>query len=132
MQFQLFNLPISEYVLVIYYRSRIVDPHSFQSRPNVILMWFLEQNNITISCLGPSVVESVKGLVAQLCLPLCDPMDSEEFCRQEYWRGLPGSPPGTLPDPRIKPGSPALQADSLLAESPGKSSRSKMSQLSVK
>ena len=89
MQFQLFNLPVSEYVLVIYYRSRIVDPHSFQSPQNVILMWFLEQNNITISCLDPSVVESVKGLAAQLCLPLCDPMDSAEFCRQEYWRGLP-------------------------------------------
>jgi len=33
--------------------------------------------------------------------------------RQEYWRGLPLSPPGDLPDPGIKPKSPALQADSL-------------------
>ena len=39
---------------------------------------------------------------------------SMEFPRQEYWSGLPFPPPGDLPDPRIKPGSPALQADSLL------------------
>ena len=28
--------------------------------------------------------------------------------------------PGDLPDPGIKPGSPALQAESLLSEPPGK------------
>ena len=33
------------------------------------------------------------------------------FPRQEYWTGLPFSSPGELPDPGIKPGSPALQAD---------------------
>jgi len=27
------------------------------------------------------------------------------FSRQEYWSGLPGPPPGDLPDPRIKPAS---------------------------
>ena len=40
-----------------------------------------------------------------------------EFFRQEYWSGLPFPFPGDLPDPGIKPGSPALQADSLLSES---------------
>ena len=40
-----------------------------------------------------------------------------EFFRQEYWSGLPFLPPGDLPDPGIKPGSPALQADPLLSES---------------
>ena len=30
------------------------------------------------------------------------------FSRQEYWRGLPFPSPGDLPDPGIKPGSPAL------------------------
>ena len=39
------------------------------------------------------------------------------FSRQEYWSGLPFPSPGDLPDPGIKPGSPALQADSLLSES---------------
>ena len=38
------------------------------------------------------------------------------FSRQEYWSGLPFPPPGALPDPGIKPGSPALQADSLPTE----------------
>ena len=33
--------------------------------------------------------------------------------RQEYWSRLPFPSPGDLPDPGIKPGSPALQADSL-------------------
>ena len=42
------------------------------------------------------------------------------FCTQEYWRGLPCPSPGNLPDPGIKPESPALQADSSLSEPPGK------------
>ena len=43
------------------------------------------------------------------------------FPRQEYWSGLPFLSPGDLPDPGIKPRSPALQADSLPTEQPGKS-----------
>ena len=42
------------------------------------------------------------------------------FSRQEYWSGLPRPPEGNLPDPGIDPRSPALQADSLLSEPPGK------------
>ena len=33
--------------------------------------------------------------------------------RQEYWSGLPCSPPRDLPNPGIKPTSTALQVDSL-------------------
>ena len=43
--------------------------------------------------------------------------------RQEYWGELPCPAPGDLPDPGIKPVSlisPALQADSLPSEPPGK------------
>ena len=43
------------------------------------------------------------------------------FSRQECWSGLPFSSPGDLPDPGIEPGSPALQADALPSEPPGKS-----------
>ena len=43
-----------------------------------------------------------------------------EFSRQEYWSGWPFPSPGDLLDPRIEPGSPALQADSLLTEPSGK------------
>ena len=42
------------------------------------------------------------------------------FSRQEYWSGLPFPSPGDLPDPGIEPGSPALQADVLTSEPPGK------------
>ena len=50
------------------------------------------------------------------------------FSRQEYWSGLPFPSPEDLPDPGIEPSSPvlqavwspALQADSLLTELPGK------------
>ena len=63
-------------------------------------------------------------LVTQSCLILCDPTDCN----------LPGSSvhgilqarivewvviPGDLPNPGIKPGSPTLQADSLLSEPSG-------------
>ena len=44
------------------------------------------------------------------------------FSRQEYWSGVPFPSPGDLPNPGIKPGSPALQADALPSEPPGKPS----------
>ena len=42
------------------------------------------------------------------------------FPRQEYWSGLPFPSPGDLPEPGIKPRFPALQADALPSEPPGK------------
>ena len=42
------------------------------------------------------------------------------FSKQEYWSGLPFTSPGDLSDPGIKPGSLALQADSLPSEPAGK------------
>ena len=42
------------------------------------------------------------------------------FSRQEYWSGLPFPSSGDLPDLGIKPRSPALQADTLPSEPPGK------------
>ena len=50
---------------------------------------------------------------------------SMEFSRQEYWSGLPSSPPGDLPNPGIKPESlvsPALPGRFLPREPPGKPS----------
>ena len=38
------------------------------------------------------------------------------FSRQEYWSGFPFPSPRDLPDPGIEPGSPTVQADSLLSE----------------
>ena len=42
------------------------------------------------------------------------------FSRQEYWSEYLFLSPGDLPDPGIKPGSPALQEDSLPSEPPEK------------
>ena len=60
--------------------------------------------------------------VTQLCLTPCDPMDCT-VCRILQagileWVALPS--PGDLPNPGMEPMSPALQVDSLPAESPGK------------
>ena len=45
---------------------------------------------------------------------------SMEFSRQGCWSGLPFPSLGALPNPGIKPRSPALQADALPSEPPGK------------
>ena len=42
------------------------------------------------------------------------------FSRQEYWSGLPFPSPGDLSDPGIELGCPALEADALTSEPPGK------------
>ena len=42
------------------------------------------------------------------------------FSRQEYWSGLPCSPPGDLSNPEIEPRSPTLQVDSSPAKLPRK------------
>ena len=42
------------------------------------------------------------------------------FSRQEYWSGLLFPSPGDLPNPGKEPGSPALRADALPSEPPGK------------
>ena len=49
---------------------------------------------------------------------------STGFSRQEYWSGLPFPSPGDLPDPGIKPGSPALEANALTSEPPRKPAQS--------
>ena len=63
------------------------------------------------------------GLVTKSCPTLAtlstadcqDPL-SMGFFSQENCSGLPFPSPRDLPNPRIEPGSPALQADSLLTE----------------
>ena len=51
----------------------------------------------------------------------CQAPPSMGFSRQEYWHGLPFLSPRNLPDPGMKPGSPALQADALPTEPLGES-----------
>ena len=74
------------------------------------------------------------GLVAKSCPTLCNPM----YCslpgssvhgilqaRILDWIAIPS--PEDLLNPEVKPGSPVLQADSLLSEPPGKPCKSKYS-----
>ena len=51
------------------------------------------------------------------------------FSRQEYWSALPCPPPGDVPNPGIKPRSPALQAHS--SEPPGKPKNTGVGSLSL-
>ena len=42
------------------------------------------------------------------------------FLKQEYWRTLPFPAPGDLPNPGIKPTTPALAGEFFTSEPPGK------------
>ena len=86
----------------------------------------LKDRTQDVSC-SPKEQLVVVVLVATLCPTLVTPQTvacqaplSVGFSRQEYWSGLPFPSPGDLPDPGIKPRSPALQADSLPTELRGK------------
>ena len=54
------------------------------------------------------------------------------FFRQENWSRLPFPSSEDFPDPEIKPMSPALQADSLPTEPPGKPLRFRAANLKNK
>ena len=80
-----------------------------------------------LSMIFDAVHSESESKVAQSCPTLCDPMDCSPpgssvhgILQQEYWSGLPFPSPGDLPNPGIKPRSPALQADVLPSEPPGK------------
>ena len=100
------------------------------------------RNQTHVSCIGRQILyhwasreallcavwKKVKSemLVAKLCLTFCNHVDSTPplstgFSRQEHWSGLPFPSPGALHNPGIEPRSPALRADSLPSEPPGKS-----------
>ena len=64
-------------------------------KPNIMVLWHL--------------IEIVLNFTSQAPLAM-------GFSRQEYKSGSPFLSPGDIPDPGIKPGCPALQADSSLTE----------------
>ena len=63
----------------------------------------------------------VLGRVRLFCDPTdCSPPGSSVHGpRQEHWRGLPFPSPGDLPDPGIKPVSPAVAGGFFMTVSPG-------------
>ena len=56
---------------------------------------------------------------------------SMAFSRPAYWSRQPFPSPGDLPNPGIKPRSPALQADSLPAKPPGKPKKTGVGSLTL-
>ena len=67
-----------------------------------------ERSWITLLCLGMWVCSAVSSSLSHQALL------SMGFPRQDYWSELPFPSPGELPDPGIKPkspASPALQAN---------------------
>ena len=71
--------------------------------------------------------QSHLGLVAQSCVTLCNPMDcsppgslAHRIFQARTWSGVPFTLSGDFSNSGIKPGSPALQADSLAFEPPRK------------
>ena len=68
--------------------------------------------------------------VTKSCLTLYDHIVAHQapltmgFSRQAYWSGLPFPPPGDLPDPGIKPVSPAVADRFFPTEPLGKPSQS--------
>ena len=68
---------------------------------------------------GGGLVTKCPTLATPLTIACQAPL-SMRFSRQEYWSGLPFPSPGDIPDPGLKQGSSALQADSLPTELQGK------------
>ena len=67
-------------------------------------VWRGEGSSVAKTC---QTIEILQTMACQAPLSI-------GFPRREYWSGLPFPSPGNLPDPGIKPRSPALQVDSLL------------------
>ena len=72
---------------------------------------FSKMQSASLSVMSNSMIPRTVAHQAPLCM---------NFSRQEYRGGLPFSSPGDLPNPGMEPGSPALEADALTSEPPGK------------
>ena len=102
--------------------------HDLTSFPTVLKKWSpllnWARHSAVIQSMGVLMLAShCYCLVAKAYLTLATPwavahqaLLSMGLPRQEYWSGLPFPCPGDLPNPGIKPGSPALQADALPSE----------------
>ena len=86
--------------------------------------------NLSCSCLVAQLFTGVRLSATSWAAEPQAPL-ALGFSRQEYWSGLPVPSPGDLPDPGIKPGSPALQENSLPAELPGKPMKTGVGSLSL-
>ena len=89
----------------------------------LFLHWCAQgQIAITKPILGGCIVGEVKYKLLSHVQLFATPwtIQSVGFSRPEYWSGYPFPSPGALPNSGVEPRCPTLQADSLLAEPPGK------------
>ena len=77
-----------------------------RQHPHVVLTCPLGSMKVKVKSLSCVLFATPQTVAYQVPL-------SMGFSRQEYWSGLPFPSPVDLPNPRIKPGSPALQTDAL-------------------
>ena len=106
------------FFFLIFYQNTTLTDHSLRNIPTINLMpfpkhsaflaWLIFINFLicsTMGCVHHSVVSD--SLQTPWTVAKQAPL-SMRFLRQEYWSGLPFPFTGNLPNPRIKPGSPAL------------------------
>ena len=110
----LFN-PLCFFCLLVYWEviSGLYCSVGAENRDSFSYIWFTIIHNVSMS-LSHVWLFVTPWTVTQWAAV------SMGFSKQRYWSGLPFPPWGDLPDLGIEPGSPALQADSLLSEPPGK------------
>ena len=86
--------------------------------PFIVFCWIFLYS-LSLTCICCLVAKLCPTLFANLWTVAHQASLSMGFSRQECWSGLPFPFPGDLPDPQIKPVSPALQ-DSFTTEPPRK------------
>ena len=94
----------------------------FRTSPGRCAMWeILYYGLFPVNCFTPwwKLLSCVRLFETPWIVAHLGPL-SMGFSRQEYWSGLSFPSPGNLPNLGIKSMSPALQADALLSEPPGK------------
>ena len=86
--------------------------HNWRTHSYLLPHWASEIKKVEYGHLGGLVAKSCPALATTWTVARQGPL-SMGFSRQGYWSGLPVPSPGDLPDPGIKPRSPALWEDSL-------------------
>ena len=79
-----------------------------------LVITFLPRSKVKVKSVSRVQLFATPWTVAHLAPP------SMGLSRQEHWSGLPFNSSGDLPDPGMESRSPALQADALTSEPPGK------------
>ena len=72
--------------------------------PSIYCSPFKKYSYLFNNCFKVCISHSVTSNSVTPWTVACQALLSMEFSRQEYWRGLPFSSPGVLPNPGIKPG----------------------------